>query len=255
MTPAALRSFLDRKVAEYNRPAFIPADPISVPHRFTRRADIEIAGFFAALFAWGNRTTIIRKANELMALMDEAPHQFVTQHAETDLRRFLNFCHRTFNPTDVLHLIAFFRQHFLRYASLEDAFLPQGQFTGMRESLDYFHAYCFSLADAPERTRKHIAAPSRGSTCKRINMYLRWMVRRDDQGVDFGLWNRISPGALICPVDLHVARVSRKLGLLMRSQTDWLAAEELTARLRQFDPEDPVKYDFALFSLGVEERF
>ncbi|RYE02198.1 MAG: TIGR02757 family protein [Sphingobacteriales bacterium] len=254
MSPAELKAFLDRKVAEYNTPAFIAADPISVPHRFTQRQDIEIAGFFAALFAWGNRTTIINKSNELLALMDGAPHQFITQHEETDLKRFLHFKHRTFNPTDVLYMIEFFRQHYQKSATLEDAFVPAA-FTGMEDALNYFHTYFFSLPDAPPRTRKHIAAPFKGSTCKRINMYLRWMVRTDNHGVDFGLWKKLKPSSLIIPVDLHVARVARRFGLLERPATDWLAAVELTERLRAFDADDPVKYDFALFSLGVGERF
>jgi uncharacterized protein (TIGR02757 family) len=249
-----LQAFLDRKVAEYNVPSFIPADPISVPHRFTQRADIEIAGFFAALFAWGNRTTIIKKSNELVDLMDAAPHQFIMGHEEQDLKRFLGFKHRTFNPTDILYMIAFFRAHYSSSDTLETAFVP-GHFEGMETALDHFHAYFFSDPEAPARTRKHIAAPFKGSTCKRINMFLRWMVRRDRQGVDFGLWKKIRPSGLICPVDLHVARVARRFGLLERQQTDWTAAVELTERLREFDPEDPVKYDFALFSLGVGERF
>ena len=254
MTCAELKAFLDRKVEEYNLPAFIGADPISVPHRFTKKPDIEIAGFFAALFAWGNRSTIINKANELMALMDEAPHQFIRQHEEQDLKRFLHFKHRTFNATDVLYFIEFFRQHFQKSESLESAFVP-AVFTGMEDALNYFHTYFFSLPDAPPRTRKHIAAPFKGSTCKRLNMYLRWMVRRDDRGVDFGLWKKLSPAGLVIPVDLHVSRVARRFGLLERSATDWLTAVELTDKLREFDPDDPVKYDFALFSLGVGERF
>ncbi|RYY41626.1 MAG: TIGR02757 family protein [Chitinophagaceae bacterium] len=254
MLPAELQIFLDRKVSEYNRPSFIAADPISVPHRFKLKQDVEIAGFFAALFAWGNRTTIINKATELMQLMDDAPHQFITQHEEQHLKRFLHFRHRTFNPTDILYSIAFFRQHYWNSASLEDAFVP-GAFTGMEDALNYFHTYFFSLPDAPPRTRKHIAAPFKGSTCKRINMFLRWMVRKDHQGVDFGLWKKLRPADLIIPVDLHVARVARRFGLLERPSTDWLSAVELTARLKQFDARDPVKYDFALFSLGIGERF
>ncbi|TCZ68404.1 TIGR02757 family protein [Flaviaesturariibacter aridisoli] len=254
MTPAELKAFLDRKVSEYNRPSFIAADPVSVPHRFTQKADIEIAGFFAALFAWGNRTTIINKSNELMALMDEAPYQFVTQHEEQDLKRFLHFRHRTFNPTDILYFIQFFQQHYRQSNTLETAFVP-GRFTGMEDALNSFHTYFFSLPDAPPRTRKHIAAPFKGSTCKRILMYLRWLVRADGQGVDFGLWKKIRPADLVIPVDLHVARVARRFGLLERPATDWTAALELTGRLKAFDPADPVKYDFALFSLGIGERF
>ncbi|GAB4093098.1 DUF2400 domain-containing protein [Flaviaesturariibacter terrae] len=254
MTRAELKFFLDRKVAEYNRPAFIAADPISVPHRFTAKQDIEIAGFFSALFAWGNRTTIINKSNELMELMDSAPYQFIRQHEELDLKRFLSFRHRTFNPTDILYMIAFFRHHYERSDTLETAFAP-GVFTTMEDALNGFHTYFFSLPDAPPRTRKHIAAPFNGSTCKRLNMYLRWMVRADNKGVDFGLWKTIRPESLIMPIDVHVARVARRFGLLERAATDWAAAVELTERLKEFDARDPVRYDFALFSLGAGEKF
>ncbi|RYY81698.1 MAG: TIGR02757 family protein, partial [Chitinophagaceae bacterium] len=200
------------------------------------------------------RTTIINKANELMELMDDAPHQFIMQHEEEDLKRFLNFKHRTFNPTDILYGIGFFRHHYAKRDTLETAFVP-GAFTGMEDALNYFHSYFFSLPDAPPRTRKHIAAPFKGSTCKRLNMFFRWMVRSDRQGVDFGIWKSMLPSELVIPVDLHVARVARRFGLLERPATDWLAAVELTARLKEYDPLDPVKYDFALFSLGIGERF
>ena len=252
-----LKIFLDRKVAEYNRPSFIVDDPISVPHAYTRLQDIEIAGFFAAIFAWGNRTTIIQKAKQLMQLMDNAPYQFVLQHNGPDLRRLLGFKHRTFNATDLLYFIAFFRFHYGRYESLEDAFLLHGTGPTWRaeEALSAFYPYFFSLEDAPPRTRKHIATPARRSGCKRINMFLRWMVRRDDQGVDFGLWRRIPVSQLVCPVDLHVARVATRFGLLDRPVSDWAAALQLTGQLLNFDREDPVKYDFALFGLGVMEKF
>jgi uncharacterized protein (TIGR02757 family) len=257
-----LRKFLDRKVAEYNRPAFIVNDPISIPHQFTQKQDIEIAGFFAAIFSWGNRTTIIRKSQELMQLMDHSPYQFILQHEQEDLKRFLDFKHRTFNATDLLYFIAFFRHHYSLYPSLEDAFLlpgasgsDSGDSHRAEESLSFFHHYFFSLEDAPARTRKHIASPEKNSGCKRINMFLRWMARKDDKGVDFGIWNRIPASRLICPVDVHVARVAKHFGLLTRPQPDWQAALELTAQLRILDAQDPVKYDFALFGLGVMEKF
>ena len=270
MEKGKLQAFLDRKVAEYNRPAFIADDPICVPHSYTRRQDIEIAGFFAAMFAWGNRTTIIGKARSLMQLMDDAPYEFVLQHKEKDLRRLLGFKHRTFNATDLLYFIEFFRHHYSRYDSLEDAFLLPWEMAaggGVRDggvpgggwnaeaALSAFYPYFFSLEDAPPRTRKHIATPARRSGCKRINMFLRWMVRRDDQGVDFGLWRRIPVSRLVCPVDLHVARVAHRFGLLDRPGSDWSAALQLTEQLLNFDSEDPVKYDFALFGLGVMEKF
>lgn len=250
-----LQAFLDKKVIEYNRPAFIADDPICVPHAFTRRQDIEIAGFFAAMFAWGNRRTIIQKSRQLMALMDGAPYQFVMQHAETDLRRLLDFKHRTFNPTDLLYFIAFFRHHYGAHNSLEDAFLLSGGEWSAEEALTAFYHYFFSLDDAPGRTRKHIASPEKRSGCKRINMFLRWMVRHDANGVDFGLWKRIPVSRLVCPVDLHVARVAKRLGLLDRPGADWPAALQLTGQLLNFDKDDPVKYDFALFGLGVMEKY
>jgi uncharacterized protein (TIGR02757 family) len=263
--PEALRAFLDRKVAEYNRPSFIPDDPVSVPHAYSLRQDIEIAGFFAAIFSWGNRTTIIRKSAELMKLMDRSPYQFILHHTDKELKKLLAFKHRTFNTTDLLYFIEFFRHHYTRYDSLEDAFLlgghsdrnnalPEGGYeTGA--ALAAFHHYFFSLEAVPPRTRKHIATPERNSSCKRLNMFLRWMVRKDNKGVDFGLWDRILPGQLVCPLDLHVARVARRFGLLTRTPTDWPAALELTRNLALLDPEDPVKYDFALFGLGIMEKF
>ncbi|MFN3759614.1 MAG: TIGR02757 family protein [Algoriphagus aquaeductus] len=252
-----IKDFLDEKVIQYNQPGFITLDPISIPHRFSKKQDIEISGFFAAILAWGQRKTIINKCLELFSLMDNAPHDFLLHHQEEDLKSLLNFKHRTFNEVDTLYFIHFLSWYYRQFDSLEDAFLI-GQ-TGMRDSMESiltrFHEYFFSLPDAPSRTKKHIATPARKAACKRINMYLRWMVRDDAKGVDFGLWKKIHPYQLICPCDLHVDRVARKLGLITRKQTDWQTALELTDRLREFDPEDPVKYDFALFGLGVEEKF
>jgi uncharacterized protein (TIGR02757 family) len=252
-----LRAFLDRKVEEYNRPSFIEDDPISIPHGYTRKQDIEIAGFFAAIFSWGNRKTIIQKSRELMQLMDNAPYDFIAHHKDTDLKRLLHFKHRTFNTTDLLYFITFLRHHYGRFGSLEDAFLgsfrsPQPE---IQSALSSFHEYFFSLGEVPARTRKHIATPAKNSSCKRLNMFLRWMVRNDDKGVDFGIWKGIPPHRLVCPLDVHVARVARRFGLLSRDQTDWQAAMELTVALRPLDKADPVKYDFALFGLGVMERF
>jgi uncharacterized protein (TIGR02757 family) len=253
MKEAELINFLDAKVDFYNRPSFISSDPILVPHRFRKKQDIEIAGFFAATFAWGNRTTIIQKSTELLGLMDDAPHQFCVQHTGKDLKKMLAFKHRTFNTTDLLYFIAFFKQHYTKYKSLETAFTKHGD--TVEKMLAGFHRYFFSLEDAPERTKKHVATPERKSTCKRLNMFLRWMVRQDDKGVDFGIWKNISPAQLICPVDLHVERVAKKLGILTRKQNDWQTAVELTDYLRTLDVADPVKYDFALFGLGAMEKF
>jgi len=245
-----MKPFLDEKVSQYNCPAFIEADPISIPHRFTKLQDIEIAGLFAATLAWGQRVTIIRKCTELMAVMDNDPHSFVLNHSESDLRALEHFKHRTFNLTDTLYFVAFLRWFYAHHDSLEEAFMVNESTDNVHDGLVRFHNLFFSLPAYPERTRKHVATPERGSTCKRLNMYLRWMVRRDDQGVDFGLWQRISTSKLICPCDVHVDRVARKLRLIRRKQTDWQTAVELTHALRLLDPADPVKYDFALFGIG-----
>lgn len=250
-----LITFLNTKVDLYNQPSFIKDDPISIPHLFTKKQDIEIAGFFAAIFAWGNRTTIINKTKELLQLMGNEPHAFCTQHSDSDLKNLTAFKHRTFNTTDLLYFIAFFNMHYSKHASLETAFtgwMQPGDET-VEKGLNGFYHYFFSLTPVPQRTRKHIAAPEKNSSCKRLNMYLRWMVRFDNKGVDLGIWKNISPAQLICPVDVHVARIAKELNLLQRKLIDWQAALELTARLRSFDKSDPVKYDFALFGTGVME--
>lgn len=250
-----LKAFLDSKVTQYNQPDSIKNDPVSIPHLFTRKQDIEIMGFWAATLAWGQRITIINKCKELIGLMDGAPYDFITNHQEPDLKRLLHFKHRTFNDTDTLYFISFFRHHYANYESLEDAFIPQSRENNVEDCLNHFRNYFFSLPDYPHRTKKHVSSPSQKSTCKRLNMFLRWMVRKDNCGVDFGIWNKIKPSDLIMPCDLHVDRVARKLKLIDRKQTDWQTAVELTERLREFDPQDPVKYDFALFGLGIEEKF
>ena len=242
-----IKDFLDEKVGLYNRPNFIELDPISIPHRFTKKQDIEIAGFFAAILAWGQRKTILNKCKELLACMDNSPHDFMVNHTDGDLKVFLGFKHRTFNEVDALYFIHFLSWFYRHQDSLEKAFLigQTGAIDSMESMLIQFQRHFFSLEDAPGRTKKHISSPATRSACKRINMYLRWMVRQDEQGVDFGIWNQISPAQLICPCDLHVDRVGRKLGLITRKQTDWGTAVELTQVLRSFDPLDPVKYDFA----------
>lgn len=232
----------------YEQPDFIGPDPISIPHRFAARPDIEISAFFAAVLAWGRRPTILAKLGELLTRMDNAPHQFITEHQENDLRRLENFCHRTFCDTDLLYFVHWLHHWYADHDSLEDAFL--GGLT-TRQRLESFHHRFFALPDAPRRTVKHVSTPARNSACKRLNMFLRWMVRPATRGVDFGLWTRIAPAELIAPIDVHVERVARRLGLIERKPLDWQTAEELTAALRQLDPADPVKYDFALFGLGV----
>jgi len=251
-----LKKFLDRKVDCYNQPSFIKDDPISIPRRFSKKQDIEIAGFFAAVFSWGNRTTIINKSNELMQLMDNAPYEFCLNHTDKDLKKLLSFKHRTFNTTDLLYFVSFFNMHYRKHSSLEPAFTQwmNKKDKTVENALNGFYHYFFSMPDVPQRTRKHIAAPENRSSCKRLNMFLRWMVRSDGKGVDFGAWKNISPAQLVCPLDVHVIRVATELKILHRKVPDWQAALELTSFLRTLDKADPVKYDFALFGTGVMEN-
>ena len=253
-----IKKILDQKVKQYNQINFIAKDPICIPHLFQKQQDIEIAAFFAAVFAWGNRTTIINKSTELMQKMDHAPHAFCLHHQPNDLKKLFGFKHRTFNDTDLLYCIAFLKAHYEHHESLESAFFVHHtdgkKINNTTDALIHFQQYFMSLEDAPQRTKKHIASPAAGSTCKRFNMFLRWMVRKDHTGVDFGIWSAIKPSELIIPIDVHVARIARTLGILKRPQTDWEAALELTNYCRTLDSKDPVKYDFALFSLGVIEK-
>jgi uncharacterized protein (TIGR02757 family) len=248
-----MRDLLDAAVNMYNRPNFIADDPIGIPHRFALLQDKEITAFWAAMLAWGQRKTIINNTNRLVDLMDGAPYDFILHHEEKDRARFLDFKHRTFQATDTLYFLEFFQQFYKKNASLEHAFArhlsPDDLHT--EKALIGFHRDFFDLPDAPVRTRKHVATPERNSTCKRLNMFLRWMVRSDDRGVDFGVWKQIKPSQLLIPLDVHVERVARRLGLLERPQTDWKAVLELTERLRAFDANDPVRYDFALFGMSV----
>ena len=252
-----LKIFLDKKVEMYNQPFFIESDPICVPHSFSKKQDIEIAGFFASIFAWGNRTTIINKSKELMQLMHNAPHDYCLHHTSKDLKQLLSFKHRTFNTTDLLYFVEFLKYHYKIHDTLETAFVQfmKKKDENIENGLNGFYDYFFSLPDVPKRTRKHIACPNKKSSCKKLNMYLRWMVRNDKKGVDFGIWKNIKPSQLIIPLDLHVSRVAKKFNLITRNQSDWLSAIELTEILKHLDHKDPVKYDFALFSLGVLEKF
>lgn len=253
MKPAQLKSFLDEKVEHYNQPGFIANDPIQIPHSYTKREDIEIAGLFAAVLAWGQRITIINKCKDLFQRMDNDPHQFVLHHSENDLKSLMDFKHRTFNTTDTLYFVEFLKWFYTNHKSLEEAFLVPKEEITIEKGLIHFNTLFFSLPDSPHRTRKHIATPERKSTCKRLNMYLRWMVRNDKKGVDFGLWKNIRMDQLLCPCDVHVERVARKLKLIKRKQTDWQTVLELSTNLKKFDSNDPIKYDFALFGLGIEE--
>lgn len=256
MTNKDLKDFLNEQVDRFNKPDFIKDDPIQIPHQFQKLQDIEITGFWVAMLAWGQRKTIINKSLELIGLMGGSPHDFIINHTEKDRKDFLKFKHRTFQATDTLYFLEFLQNYYRSNDSLEYAFSSFLQPTDdtIENALKGFHQLFFDHPDAPKRTRKHIATPSRKSSCKRLNMFLRWMVRKDDKGVDFGLWHTISPSQLMMPLDVHVERVGRKLGLLQRKQRDWNAVLELTGNLKKLDFDDPVKYDFALFGLGVIEN-
>jgi uncharacterized protein (TIGR02757 family) len=249
------RTYLNAMVRKYNHPSFIATDPIAIPHRFTDRPNIEIAGLFAALFAWGNRNTILQKCTELIQRMDGNPHQFITQSTDTNLKQLEGFAHRTLNDTDLLYMVSFLKHWYSKHQSLELAFSTamKPEHETVEHGLNAFRNTFFSLPHVPTRTFKHIASPLQQSACKRLNMYLRWMVRSAKQGVDFGLWKTIKPAQLICPLDVHVHRTALQFGLLTRKQSDWKAALELTHNLRKLDPKDPVKYDFALFGLSVNK--
>ena len=247
-----LKDLLDEKVAYYNNPSFIENDPISIPHQFALKQDREIMGFFASILAWGQRKTIINKCNDLKNRFGNEPYRFIKDHSEEDLKAMIGFKHRTFNDVDLLYFVDYFKRFYEEYETLEDAFLQNGSFNSMEETLIKFEVNFFNHPNAPARTRKHVATPMRNSACKRLNMFLRWMVRSDDNGVDFGLWKRIPKSELICPIDVHVDRTARKLGLITRKQTDWKTAVELTDNLKMLDRDDPVKYDFALFGLSID---
>lgn len=249
----ALRDYLDRLVVQFETPDFISQDPISIPHAYMNPADIEISGLFAAVFSWGQRATIINKSRELMNYMGNSPYDFILDHRQKDLKKLLEFKHRTFQTTDLLYFIRFLKMHYSKHPSLESAFIKNESFETLEESLNHFRDYFFSLKDFPGRTQKHISHPLTGSTCKRLCMYFRWMVRSNQRGVDFGLWKRITPADLIIPLDVHVQRVSLQLGLIKHQKTNWQAVIELTDRLKDFDRADPVKYDFALFNLGIQK--
>jgi len=253
LAPSELKDFLDEKFELYNKPKFIESDPISVPHRFTKKEDIEIAAFFSATIAWGQRPTIIRNGLKLMELMDNEPSAFILNHSESDLKAFKGFVHRTFNADDVVYFIHSLK-HLYKLGGLEKAFIPQKAKQDMREGIIHFRKL-FLGKHPPGRTTKHISNVEKNASAKRINMFLRWMVRNDKRGVDFGIWKNLSPTLLYCPLDLHSGRIARKLGLLKRTQDDWKAVDELTQSLRKLDAKDPVKYDFALFGLGAFEKF
>jgi len=250
-----IRILLDRKVIDFNQTNFIGTDPIQIPSLFDTKENIEIAGFLAATLAWGQRPTIIRNALNLVRLMNNNPIEFLLYTTEDEWEVFLSFKHRTFNGIDCLYFLKALRNIYQNHGGLEQVFtLGYQKENSIFSALVYFRKVFFEL-DHPHRTEKHVSDVLKGASAKRLNMYLRWMVRSDQAEVDFGLWKQIPPSALMLPLDLHTGNVSRKLGLLIRTQNDWKAVEEITARLREFDPADPIKYDFALFGLGVFEKF
>lgn len=254
MRKAEIKNFLDQKVSEYNNPEFIETDPVSIPHRFIKKEDIEIAGFLSATIAWGNRKSILNNAANLMDLLWNSPHDFILNHTDKDLLKLENFVHRTFNGADLQYFVVSLKNIYNNHGGLENVFARYAEPDNLQLSIHQFKKVFFELQHLP-RTEKHVSDPLKNSAAKRINMYLRWMVRKDNCGVDFGIWQKLHPSQLSCPLDVHSGNTARKLGLLKRKQNDAKALKELDESLRKLDKDDPVKYDFALFGLGVFERF
>ena len=247
-----VRKLLDKAVGLYNHVDFIENDPIQIPHRFSRKEDIEIAGFLSASIAWGQRKSIIKNANLLMDLMDNSPYQFLME--EKDFVRFNRFVHRTFNGIDCRFFLNSLKNIYQNYGGLEQVFTD-----GFQKNETIFgalHHFRNLFLNMPHeaRSRKHLSDVTTNSAAKRLNMFLRWMVRKDDTGVDFGLWRNIPMSALMLPLDVHTGDVGRALGLISRKQNDWKTVEEITGILRTFDAQDPIKYDFALFGMGIEAQ-
>lgn len=256
MLPQQTILTLKKAYKKYNVQGFLADDPIQIPHQFSKKEDIEIMAFFAATLAWGQRVSIINSCKKLVALFDNSPHDFILNHTEKDLKCIEGFVHRTFNTTDLLYFIHFLKKHYYINTTLETAFIIglKPEHPNVGAALSNFHNYFCHDEFFPARTRKHIATPVRGSACKRLNMFLRWMVRQDKNGVDFGLWKKIKPHQLLIPLDVHVERVARQLDLIQRPKTDFQTVVELTNNLKLIDPKDPVKFDFALFGLGVNAK-
>lgn len=249
-----LKDFLDEKVDQYNHPKFIESDPIQIPHQFKKKEDVEIAAFLTATIAWGNRKSINNNAKRMMQLLDNAPYQFITQHKESDLEILMPFVHRTFNGLDFIQFVESLKHIYEQHDGLEAVFAKHAELHSTQKAIHEFKNVFFEIDHLP-RTKKHVSDPLKNSAAKRINMFLRWMVRSDNKGVDFGIWSSLSPAQLSCPLDVHSGNVARKLGLLKRQQNDGKALAELDLALRKLDKIDPVKYDFALFGLGVFEGF
>lgn len=253
LPPNELKEFLDIKVKEFNTKDFITDDPISIPHRYSRKEDIEIAGFLAASIAWGNRKMITKNGHRMLDLLGESPYDFVVHHTPQQLDRLSNFVHRTFNGEDFQYFIKALKHIYTNHSGLEAIFLKHQTENSLQPAIHALNQVFFEI-EHPARTKKHVADPNKGSVAKRINMYLRWNCRKDASGVDLGIWN-ISPSKLSCPLDVHSGNIARKLGLITRKNNDCKALEELDDNLRKLDPFDPVKYDFALFGLGIFEKF
>lgn len=251
MNREQLNEFLETYVAKYNIPEFIENDPIQIPHQFTAKEDIEIAGFLSASIAWGQRPVIIRNANRLLEMMDFAPADFVRNCQESDLNVFSAFKHRTFQAVDMQFFIRSLQNIYQNFGGMENVFTKGFNSDAKTAIIDLNRI--FNSVNHLNRSEKHLSNPAKNSAAKRLNMFLRWMVRNDNKGVDFGLWKKISPSKLMLPLDVHTARVGRGLGLLNRKKNDWKAVEEITNSLRTFDSSDPIKYDFALFGFGVNE--
>jgi uncharacterized protein (TIGR02757 family) len=249
-----LKEFLDEKAEQYNRPSFIETDPVSIPHRFTLKEDIEIAGFLAATIAWGNRKMILRSSARMMEILEDSPFEFIVNSSDCELDQAVRFVHRTFNAVDLAYFLQALRHIYRNKGGLEKIFENHKTIDSLQPAIHELHRVFFELPHE-KRTERHVSDPFKGSAAKKINMYLRWMIRKDNRGVDFGIWKTISPSILSCPLDIHSGNVARKLGILKRKQNDSKAVAELDAVLRSFDPADPVKYDFALFGLGVFEKF
>ena len=254
MTNSELQTFLDEKVIQYNTPDFIESDPVQIPHLFSQKEDIEIAGFLASSIAWGNRKMIIKNSHKMMELLGNSPYDFVMSHNDYQLEKLEGFVHRTFNSDDFKHFIKALQHIYINKGGLENIFIQNQTETSLQPAIHALHEIFFEIPHLT-RTRKHVADPNKGSVSKRINMCLRWFVRNDNAGVDLGIWKGISPSKLSCPLDVHSGNVARKLGLLTIKQNDGKALTELDSKLRELDPNDPVKYDFALFGLGVFEGF
>jgi uncharacterized protein (TIGR02757 family) len=256
MTDAQIKKILNANYEKFNRPNFIQDDPISIPHAYSKKEDIEIIGFLIAIIAWGQRKSILKSGEKLREIFDDSPHEFILGHTDSDLKSCETFVHRTFNSTDLLSIIGFLKELYSNHSGLEYAFSKHilKKDTTVENGLNGFRTLYENSESYIKRTAKHIAYPAAGSACKRLNMYLRWMVRNDDKGVDFGIWKSISPSQLICPLDVHVLQQAAGLHLIDKEKSDWKTALQLTAELRKFDKTDPVKYDFALFGLGIEKK-